>query len=171
LRLRLDEGGNLMANAEKVGTDLTLEEALDGWSNRARCCFESLREAVRIAGSEWTGIISAFGRQPVPILNFGEKNICQVHPDGDRVVIQIIRGEDVLEAVKKDRRLPAHMKRAFEAPGKINFLAELPVTGVADARAVSSILTIKAECLGATKNPGKAYKRSVRKSSARARNA
>ena len=156
-----------MANAEKVGTDLTLEEALDGWSNRARYCFESLKEAVRISGTEWSGIVSAFGRQPVPILNYGEKNICQVHPDGDRVVIQIIRGEDVLEAVKKDRKLPAHMKRAFSAPGKINFLAELPVTGVADARAVSSILTIKAECLGAPTRPGKAYKRSTRKSASR----
>jgi len=156
-----------MASAEKVGTDLTLEEALDGWSKRARYCFESLREAVRITGTEWSGIISAFGRQPVPILNLGEKNICQVHPDGDRVVIQIIRGEDVLEAVKKDRKLPAHMKRAFAAPGKINFLAELPVTGVADARAVSSILTIKAACVGARRGPGKAYKRSAGNSTAR----
>ncbi|MDP3938483.1 MAG: hypothetical protein Q8R92_10140 [Deltaproteobacteria bacterium] len=155
-----------MATEEKVGTDLTLDEALDGWSNRARYCFESLKEAVRISGAEWTGIISAFGRQPVPILNFGDKNVCQVYPDGDRVVIQIIRGEDVLEAVKKDRKLPAHMKRAFSAPGKLNFLAELPVTGVADARAVSSILTIKAACLGARTTTGKAFKRPARKSAA-----
>ena len=136
-----------MANAAKLGKDLSLEEALEGWSTKARYCFESLKESVRIDGSEWSGIVSAIGRTPVPILNIGEKNICQVHPDGNRVVIKIVRGEDVLKAVNKNRKLSARVKRAFSAPGKINFLAEVPVTGMADARAASSILAIKAACM------------------------
>ena len=160
-----------MANAVKVGTDLSLDEALDGWSKKARYCFESLKEAIRIEGSEWTGIVSAFGRTPVPILNIGEKNLCQVHPDGDRVVVKIIRGEDVLKAVNKDRNLPVRAKRAFSAPGKINFLAEVPVKGVADARAASSILAIKAACLEPSTRPAKAYKRTGRKSGIGRKNA
>ncbi len=156
-----------MANAAKLGTDLSLEEALEGWSTKARTCFESLKEAVRIDGSEWAGIVSALGRTPVPILNIGEKNICQVHPDGNRVVIKIVRGEDVLKAVNRNRKLPARVKRAFSAPGKINFLAEGPVTGAADARAASSILAIKAACMDVRIPTSRVNKRPGRKSTAK----
>ncbi len=154
-----------MANLGKVGTDLSLEEALEGWSRKARYCFESLREAVQIDGCEWTGTISPLGRQPVPILNLGAKNLCQVHPDGDRVVVRMIRGKDVMEAVRKDRKLPARVKRAFAAPGKINFLAELPVAGVADARAASSVLALKAACMDAHVRAFKTGKSGARKAS------
>ena len=156
-----------MASAAKLGTGLSLEEALDGWSTKARYCFESLKEAVRIDGSEWAGIVSALGRTPVPILNIGEKNICQVHPDGNRVVIKIVRGDDVLKAVNKDRKLSARAKRAFSAQGKINFLAEVPVSGVAEARAASSILAIKAACMDVRIPAPKTRKGPGRKSTAR----
>jgi hypothetical protein len=158
-----------MANAARVGTDLSLEEALEGWSRKALYCFESLREAVRIDGTEWAGIISPLGRQPVPILNLGAKNLCQVHPDGDRVVVKMIRGEDVMEAVRKDRTLSARVKRAFATPGKIKFLAELPVAGVADARAASSVLALKAACMDARVRSFSTGKDRVRKASSKSK--
>jgi len=153
-----------MANVGKVGADLSLEEALEGWPRKARYCFDSLREAVRIDGSEWTGIISALGRQPVPILNLGDKNVCQVHPDGDRVVVTMVRGKDVMDAVRKDRKLPARVKRDFATPGKLNFLAELPVAGIADARAASTVLALKAACMNGGTRPLKPLKSAARKS-------
>ena len=156
-----------MAKAARVGADLSVEEALEGWPRKARNCFNTLREAVRIEGSEWAGKISALGRQPVPILNLGERNICQVYPDGNGVVVRLIRGEDVLEAVRKSRKLSARVKRDFARPGKLNFLAELPVTGVEDARVASTILALKADCMNGRSSPGRSAGSVGRRSSAK----
>jgi hypothetical protein len=127
--------------------DLSLEEVLKGWSKGARRCFDSLHAAVRIEGTQWSGIVSPLGRRPVPSLHVGRKSLCQVHPDGDRVIVQLIRGEALREAVRRDRKLSTAVKRAFERPGKIRFLAELPVEGAVDAREASAVLALKVACL------------------------
>jgi hypothetical protein len=146
--------------------DLPLEEVLGAWPEGARRCFHSLRAAVRIRGAKWAGIVSPLGRRPVPSLHLGAKSLCQVHPDGDRVIVQLIRGEALLKAVRRDQKLSAEVKRAFERPGKIRFLAELPVEGTADARAASAVLALKAACLAsAPRRVGE--RRNGRRSSAR----
>ena len=79
----------------------------------------------------------------------GNRTVCQVHASDDHVVVRLIRGETLMSALRRDKTLAPAVKRMVATPGKIKFLAELPVNGEADARAASCVIAHKASCLAA----------------------
>jgi len=136
-----------MEEAAKALKEVSLDDVMEYWSLKARRCFDSLRGATRVHGTQWAGMISPLGRTPVAILQMGTRTVCQVHAHGDHVIVRMIRGESLMSALRRDKTLPPAVKRMVATPGKIKVLAEIPVTGEEDARVASSVIAHKAACL------------------------
>ena len=136
-----------MEEAAKALKEVSLDDVMEYWSLKARRCFDSLRGATRVHGTQWAGMISPLGRTPVAILQMGTRTICQVHAVQGHLVVRMIRGEALMSALRRDKTLPPAVKRMVATPGKIKVLAEIPVTGEEDARVASSVIAHKAACL------------------------
>jgi len=142
-----------MEEGARATREISLDEVMEGWSLKARRCFESLRAVTRVDGTRWAGMISPLGRTPVAILQLGARTVCQVYAPGDHVIVRLIRGEALMSALRRDRTLPPAVKRIVATPGKIKFLAEIPVKGEDEARVASTVIAIKAACLAVPNVP------------------
>ena len=157
-------GESFMDEAAKALKEVSLDDVMEYWSLKARRCFDSLRGATRVAGTQWAGMISPLGRTPVAILQMGNRTVCQVHALGDHVLVRLIRGEALMSALRRDKTLPPAVKRIVATPGKIKFLAEIPVTGEEGARVASTVIAIKAACLAVPDVPPPTALKSARRS-------